>query len=147
MRNGPLMATMVLTVGLSACQVPGEPTPSVVGARPGATNAGEPAKVTLMLDWVPNTNHTGIFHATCQGEVSWYGFARRLLEATGYGGRIEPITTAEWGSPVRRPGYAVLENRRLGRLGLDAMPPWGDALDAFLRQSGRRTPPCEGEDL
>jgi len=35
------------------------------GARP----SGGPAKVTLMLDWTPNTNHTGLFVAQAKG---WY---------------------------------------------------------------------------
>jgi ABC-type nitrate/sulfonate/bicarbonate transport system substrate-binding protein len=46
---------------VSACQGPTEE----VG--PQETEVIEPVSVTLMLDWVPNTNHTGIFVAEAKG--------------------------------------------------------------------------------
>lgn len=80
MRYGLLIATMLLSVGLAACQVPGEPTPSVAGARPGATDAAALTPVTLMLDWVPNTNHTGIFVAQEQGYFEESGLEVRIIQ-------------------------------------------------------------------
>jgi len=64
---------------------------------------------------------TGLFHVTNQGEVSWYEFARAVLESAGLDpARVQPIATADLqparlaprpakrrspaiGSPARRP--------------------------------------------
>ncbi len=53
-------------------------------ARP----AGAPAKVTLMLDWAPNTNHTGLFVAQ---EKGWY-------KAQGLD--VEIVQPGQGGTPV-----------------------------------------------
>jgi len=51
-------AVLVLAIGTAA----------LAGCAPAATPTG-PTPVTMMLDWVPNTNHTGIFVALDKG---WY---------------------------------------------------------------------------
>lgn len=54
---------LALIIILSACQ-------SAAGeAAPTDTETQEPTEVTVMLDWVPNTNHTGLFVAQDKG---WY---------------------------------------------------------------------------
>lgn len=47
---------------IAACRAP-QP------AAPGAAQPPAPEKVTLMLDWTPNTNHTGFYVALAKG---WY---------------------------------------------------------------------------
>jgi dTDP-4-dehydrorhamnose reductase len=74
----------------------------------------------------------GTYHATCQGACSWYEFAQEIFRQAGREPDLEPQTTAESGSRVRRPAYSVLENRRLRDLGLDVMPGWREALTDYL---------------
>jgi dTDP-4-dehydrorhamnose reductase len=74
----------------------------------------------------------GTYHATCQGECSWYEFAREIFRQAGREPYIEPQTTAESGARARRPAYSVLENWRLRDLGLDVMPGWREALSDYL---------------
>ncbi|MDH7569624.1 MAG: dTDP-4-dehydrorhamnose reductase [Armatimonadota bacterium] len=82
----------------------------------------------------------GTYHAANRGEVSWYGFAVRLLELAGLNPAvITPIAAADWPSPTRRPAYSVLRPYALeltGRAG--ALRPWEDALADFLQRIGRR---------
>jgi ABC-type nitrate/sulfonate/bicarbonate transport system substrate-binding protein len=62
---------------LSAC-AQGAPQPS---APPGTTGAGtEVPTVTLMLDWVPNTNHTGIFIAQAKGYFEDAGLHVNIIQ-------------------------------------------------------------------
>jgi dTDP-4-dehydrorhamnose reductase len=84
---------------------------------------------------------SGTYHLTCQGQTSWHGFAeairqigleRGLLDATA--ANLKPITTSEYPTPARRPGYSVLSNRKLqDRFGL-VLPDWRDALELCLAE-------------
>lgn len=74
----------------------------------------------------------GIVHLTCEGETSWYGFARAIFEARGFTRGLEPCTTAEFPRPAPRPANSRLEKRALALLGLPPMPTWQEALAEFL---------------
>lgn len=76
---------------------------------------------------------TGVYHLTCAGETTWYGFARVLLAADPKKEeqklqRIVPITTAEYPTPARRPAYSVLENDRFARTFGVRLPEWKSPL-------------------
>jgi dTDP-4-dehydrorhamnose reductase len=76
----------------------------------------------------------GVYHATNTGSCSWFDFAREIFRHAGAASAPEPVTAAEWNSPVRRPSYSVLENRALAALGIDGMPEWRDALSRYLSE-------------
>ncbi len=73
----------------------------------------------------------GLYHATCAGMCSWYEFAQAIFEETGTLASITAVGSADYHSPVRRPRYSVLENRRSRELGQDVMPSWRDALKEY----------------
>jgi dTDP-4-dehydrorhamnose reductase len=76
----------------------------------------------------------GLYHMTCQGEVSWYQFARVIWETLGLQTPLSPASVKDFPLVVKRPFYSVLENKNLGKLGIDQMPDWKDALVKFLRE-------------
>jgi dTDP-4-dehydrorhamnose reductase len=74
----------------------------------------------------------GLYHLTAGGETSWHGFASYVLQHAKTLGvplaldpnRIEPITTAEFPTPARRPANSRLSCETLERaLGIQ-MPDW-----------------------
>jgi dTDP-4-dehydrorhamnose reductase len=79
---------------------------------------------------------TGLFHATPQGQCSWYEFAAAVFELTGTPVRLHKAVVADFPPKVRRPSYSVLENAHLKRLGLDVMPEWRTSLERYVRDSG-----------
>jgi len=83
---------------------------------------------------VAEQGEPGLYHATCNGQCSWYEFARAIFEEAGVEANLVPATSAEFPSPVKRPRYSVLDNQHLRRQGLDIMPPWRDALRAYLAE-------------
>ncbi|MBN1422719.1 MAG: dTDP-4-dehydrorhamnose reductase [Planctomycetes bacterium] len=100
--------------------------------------------LAVQIERLARADVLGEVHATCGGEVSWYAFARHLLDAAGLPAPVEPIATAARGV-APRPAYSVLANRRLRLLGLHAMPSWREALGEFLAQGGLDSLPAGSE--
>ncbi len=75
----------------------------------------------------------GIYHLTSSGQCSWHEFARSIFELCRRAPRLEPTTSAEFNAPARRPPFSVLRNTRAAALGVAPLPPWRQALEAYLR--------------
>jgi dTDP-4-dehydrorhamnose reductase len=92
----------------------------------------------LVVDHRPGT-----FHVTNQEAVSWYGFARAVLEAAGEDpDRVKPITTADLDPPrpAPRPANSVLDNAALRLSGVPLARPFREPLAEVvtaLRAEGR----------
>ncbi len=77
---------------------------------------------------------SGTFHLTCEGEATWYEFAKAIFEEAGYPDvKARPCTTAEYPRPAPRPANSRLEKAALRAAHLPPMPHWRDALKAFLK--------------
>jgi dTDP-4-dehydrorhamnose reductase len=78
----------------------------------------------------------GLFHVTNQGAVSWYEFARSVLQAAGLDAdRVHPIKTADLDPPrpAPRPANSVLDNAAL-RLGdVPLLPHYRESLDPLVQ--------------
>jgi dTDP-4-dehydrorhamnose reductase len=84
------------------------------------------------------TEAFGTYHATCQGETTWYEFAGLILKTAGSAVRVTPCTTGEFPRVAPRPANSVLENRLLQVAGLDLMPAWQAAYRQFWEAYGDR---------
>ena len=73
---------------------------------------------------------SGIFHLSCSGKTSWFGFAKRILELSDLQNstKLAPIPTIEYPTPAVRPRYSLLSNRKFKRVFQHDMPKWQDAL-------------------
>ena len=85
-----------------------------------------------------DTRVFGLYHLTSAGSCSWYEFARTIFEQTGVKANLSPTTSREYGSPARRPGYSVLSNASVARLGITPPRPWQEALAAYLEERQQR---------
>lgn len=81
-------------------------------------------------------NVFGLYHVTCEGECSWYDFAREIFTLQSLQVHLRPAVTEDFPSSVRRPSYSVLSKSRLRNTGL-TMPAWQASLERYLR--GRMT--------
>lgn len=83
-------------------------------------------------------DHNGIWHLTASGETSWHGFAEAIVAAARDRGliaavpRVVPISTADYPTPARRPGYSCLDTARLASDFAPDLPEWRDALVTTL---------------
>jgi dTDP-4-dehydrorhamnose reductase len=80
------------------------------------------------------TDDYGLYHATNQGQCTWYEFAAEIFRLSGLSPTLIPITSAEFAARARRPAYSVLDNTRLRQYGLDLMRPWKEALANYLQE-------------
>lgn len=76
--------------------------------------------------------HSGIYHLSCGGQTSWHGFAQAIMAEAGIGCEVQAIGSAEYPSPVRRPGNSTLCCDKLRTLGL-VIPPWHEALQLCMQ--------------
>ena len=93
------------------------------------TNANDLAYHILKLI---NTEEYGIYHCTGNGECSWYEFAKKIAEYSGFPDTVKPCTTAEYNSPTKRPAYSSLMNLALECSVGDEMRDWQIALKEYI---------------
>ena len=78
-------------------------------------------------------NWVGTYHATCGGNTSWAGFARAIFKEGSDGSpRVEPIPTALYPTPAKRPRHSGLSGEKLRRTFGVELPPWEQAMKATL---------------
>ena len=84
----------------------------------------------------------GTYHVTNQGDTTWYGFVRDILELAGHDpAKVRPISTSELDPPrpAPRPANSVLDNAALRLSGLPLLPHYRDGLERLLRDLGERS--------
>jgi dTDP-4-dehydrorhamnose reductase len=93
-----------------------------------------------ILDWLTDRPRQrraamGTYHMTCSGVTSWYGFASEIMRLTGnHRVTVSRISTREWPTPAKRPGYSVLDNIKLAEQFRITLAPWQLALRYCLQQ-------------
>ncbi|WP_133366810.1 dTDP-4-dehydrorhamnose reductase [Qipengyuania sediminis] len=77
----------------------------------------------------------GVFHFTNSGVASWYDFAVAIRDEGMRAGllaetaaRVEPIATADYPTPARRPAFSVLDTRKTAAALGEAPRHWRHAL-------------------
>jgi dTDP-4-dehydrorhamnose reductase len=87
---------------------------------------------------------SGLYHMTCAGSVSWFGFAQAIFaRASAHLGvkspELIPIGTKDYTTPAARPRNSVLSNAKLhNRFGVE-LPAWQSALDEVIARLQARS--------
>ena len=80
----------------------------------------------------------GIFHATNSGETTWHGFATAIFEEAAKRGykppQVQPIATADWPTPTRRPPDSRLDCHKLAQVFGIALPEWRQSLPQIVAE-------------
>lgn len=107
-----------------------------IGSPTGAADLAD-ALMTITLRLVGDrAAPTGVFHFSNADAVSWAGFAREIFRQSATRGgptaTVEPIATADYPTPARRPANSLLSHDAV-RAAYGIVPrPWQEALGDIL---------------
>lgn len=81
----------------------------------------------LVLRLVRADAPAGTYHATSQGEASWFDFAQAVVQSAGFtADKVRPTTSEAFVRPAPRPAYSALGHQRLIDAGVQPIGPWQD---------------------
>lgn len=79
-------------------------------------------------------NIKGIYHFANQGVTTWFEFAKKIQATAGLTCEVNPIQTADFPTPAKRPAYSVLDTSKIEKdLGIQ-IPNWGTALQSCYNE-------------
>jgi dTDP-4-dehydrorhamnose reductase len=87
-----------------------------------------------------NRPEYGLYHMTCAGQTSWFGFAQEFLGWTAARlaqkriARCVPISSSEYLLPARRPRNSVLSNQKLQETFSIELPEWRAAVHLVMQE-------------
>lgn len=85
----------------------------------------------------------GTFHMTAGGQTSWAGFARAIFrisaERGGPSAHVEPITTADYPTPAKRPRNSVLDCSKFYETFKSSLPAWEASIGPCIEALGNRS--------
>lgn len=87
----------------------------------------------VICDLLP-TEKYGIYHVRNEGFISWYDFAKMIMEKAGLPCKVLPVPSSEYPTPARRPLNSRLDGSALAEAGIEPMPGVEDALDRYLEE-------------
>lgn len=97
------------------------------------TYAADLAKAILdIIPQIKGVDKVELFHFSNEGIITWFDFAKAIIESSDINCVVDPVTSAEFPTPVKRPAYSVLDNSKIkNRFGVD-IPNWKDSLKICL---------------
>jgi dTDP-4-dehydrorhamnose reductase len=84
-------------------------------------------RIAMSDRWVP-----GIFHYSNEGDITWFEFANAIRELTGSACVVNPISTADYPTPAKRPMYSVMDKSKIASTYGIRLVPWKDSLSDCL---------------
>jgi dTDP-4-dehydrorhamnose reductase len=82
-----------------------------------------------------NTDSFGIYHYSNEGVASWYDFAKAIFEEADIRIALNPIRTAEYPLPAKRPSYSVMDKAKVKASFNLQIPHWRDSLRQALKNN------------
>jgi len=82
---------------------------------------------------------TGVYHYSGAGDVSWFDFAKAILQKACSSGLLEkmpeltPIPTTEFPTPAKRPKYSVMSTNKIEAIGIKPVS-WLPRVDLVLQK-------------
>lgn len=90
----------------------------------------------LLTDMI-QTEHYGHYHATNEGECSWYEFACEIFRQAGMKEvKVTPVSSEMFAAKAKRPANSRMSKAKLLEKGFEPLPTWQDALGRFLQVIG-----------
>lgn len=103
-----------------------------------ADQVGTPTYAADLADLIANIieegkmEHTGIYHFTDEGCISWYDFAVAINDICGHSCNVNPCRTEDYPTKAKRPHYSVLDKTKVKQTFGVTIPHWYASLKACI---------------
>lgn len=102
------------------------------------TNAADLARAILtIISFVVVGNKNlipGVYHYSNEGVASWYDFTKAIYELSGLKCQVNPISSEEYPSPVKRPPYSVMNKSKIKLIFGIQIPYWRTSLEDYIQK-------------
>ena len=78
---------------------------------------------------------SGIYHASNQGQCTWFQFTQEIMRLAGLTPTLNPIETSQQQTKARRPMFSALRSTKLPKRGIHVRE-WKEALANYLVEKG-----------
>ena len=79
-----------------------------------------------------NNRDVEVYHYSNEGAISWFDFARAILEIEGLQCDVRPIRTEQYPTKATRPRYSVLDKSKIKERFTIDIPYWRTSLELAL---------------
>lgn len=111
---------------------------SVVNDQVGSpTYAGDLAQAILQIStqyFEENYWKSGVYHFSNLGKCTWFEFAKEIFKINNINIKVNPVTSEEFPSKVKRPKYSVLDKEKIITTYKIDVPDWRDSLKIVLEK-------------
>jgi dTDP-4-dehydrorhamnose reductase len=110
-----------------------------VGAPTHALHLAQTSLHALAVAMESKEFPAGVYHCCGAGEVSWWGFAKAIVEHTKAPLKVKtihPIATEEFPTPAKRPKNSRMSMAKLEQHFGVKMPMWNEGLEVCLKDMG-----------
>ncbi|HOE38958.1 MAG TPA: dTDP-4-dehydrorhamnose reductase [Bacteroidales bacterium] len=111
---------------------------SVVNDQVGSpTYAGDLAQAILQISmqyFEENYWKSGVYHFSNLGKCTWFEFAKEIFTIKNINIKVNPVTSEEFPSKVKRPKYSVLDKEKIITTYKIDVPDWRDSLKIVLEK-------------
>ncbi len=80
------------------------------------------------------TQEYGTYHLANQGSASRAAYVRHIIECFGLSTPVEEVDSSHYPRKADVPDCEILDGLNIRFLGLDALPPWEDAIARYVRK-------------
>lgn len=106
---------------------------SIINDQVGSpTYARDLAQVILKI--VEGEFHSGYYHYSNEGKISWFEFAEEIKRIKGLECRLTPIATEQYPTPACRPKFSLLDKTKIKETYKIEIPFWKDSLKEMMRK-------------
>jgi dTDP-4-dehydrorhamnose reductase len=92
------------------------------------------AILQIIQEWETGNTHSGTYHFSNEGDITWYEFACAIRDEAGLVCDIHPIPSSDFPTPAKRPSYSVLDTTKISAdFGVKPRN-WKEALQACWQQ-------------
>ena len=79
------------------------------------------------------SGHSGVYHISSKGRISWADLAAEIMQHAGLNARIERITTDQYPTAARRPHFSLLNTARASDVPGVSIEDWKSGLSRLLQ--------------